>query len=180
MPSLHDKTIIIDGLIRLVVPVSDPVRWSTATVVVTRMLNFLTGDRWILGFRPRPAGFETLVPPRPLQSIEPSFDSLALFSGGLDSLIGAIDVLESGATPLFISHAAEGATSATQDSLFRVLKQNYSRRNVNRLRISNTMMKSTSTVPSLAWSFTSKQQPSRLSESGILPESMLATGILPN
>jgi hypothetical protein len=36
--------------------------------------------------------------PHPITS--PAFNSLALFSGGLDSLIGAIDTLEQGDTPL--------------------------------------------------------------------------------
>lgn len=121
--------------IRLVVPVSDPTRWSAATALLQRMLNFLTGDRWTLGFRPRPAGFPAIVPTRPPRFPPPAFNSLALFSGGLDSLIGAIDALESGLVPLFISHAAEGATSSSQGKLFRSLKRNYSRQNFDRLRI---------------------------------------------
>jgi hypothetical protein len=121
--------------IRLVVPVSDPARWSAATALLQRMLNFLTGDRWTLGFRPRPAGFEAAVPTRPPGLTPPRFNSLALFSGGLDSLIGAIDSLEPGLVPLFISHAAEGATSASQDSLFKGLKRNYPRQDFGRLRI---------------------------------------------
>jgi hypothetical protein len=121
--------------IRLVVPASDPARWSAVTALLQRMLNFLTGDRWTIGFRPRPAGFEAAVPARPPSLIPPVFNSLALFSGGLDSLIGAIDSLESGLIPLFISHAAEGATSSSQDALFRSLKNKYPRRNFDRLRL---------------------------------------------
>ena len=40
--------------IRLVVPVSDPVRWTGAASTLTKALNFLTGDRWTIGFRARP------------------------------------------------------------------------------------------------------------------------------
>src|SRR5580692_8450540 len=40
--------------IRLVVPVSEPARWSAATALLQRMLNFLTGDLWTIGFRSRP------------------------------------------------------------------------------------------------------------------------------
>jgi hypothetical protein len=121
--------------IRLVVPVSEPARWSAATALLQRMLNFLTGDLWTIGFRSRPAGFEAAVPARPPTLIPPAFNSLALFSGGLDSLIGAIDSLEAGVIPLFISHAGEGATSSSQDTLFRKLKSNYLRQNFDRLRI---------------------------------------------
>lgn len=121
--------------IRLVVPVSDTARWSATAVLLQRLLDFLTGDRWTLGFRPRPAGFERSVPERPPQLNSTPFNCLALFSGGLDSLLGAIGVLERGLAPLFISHAAEGATSDSQNSLFRGLKRNYSRQVFDRLRI---------------------------------------------
>ena len=37
--------------IRLVVPVSDPALWTAAAPILVRALNFLTGDRWDVGFR---------------------------------------------------------------------------------------------------------------------------------
>ena len=121
--------------IRLVVPVSDVSRWRNTTAVLSRMLNFLTGDLWTIEFRSRPTGFETTVKPRPLQFTKPLFNELSLFSGGLDSLIGAIDSLEPGRNPLFISHAGEGAVSAAQDGLFHKLQNNYKDRPFDRLRI---------------------------------------------
>jgi hypothetical protein len=111
--------------IRLIVPVSDPERWSAAAQTFVRMLNFLTGDRWSLGFRARPRGFAKIVPARPACLIGPPFDDLALFSGGLDSLIGAIDALEEGRTPLLVSHPGEGATSDAQSTIFDALKAHY-------------------------------------------------------
>jgi hypothetical protein len=120
--------------IRLVVPVSDVTRWSAAVPLTCRLLNFLTGDRWMLEFRHRPRGFETVVQPR-RQLISPPYDTLALFSGGLDSLIGAIDVLEAGGVPLFISHAGEGATSKAQKNLMEGLKRHYRQRSFDWLRI---------------------------------------------
>jgi hypothetical protein len=95
--------------LRLIVPVSDPDRWAAAAPIFVRMLNFLTGDRWSLGFRARPRRFTQLAPTAPSRLIGPPFNDLALFSGGLDSLIGAIDALEAGRTPLLISHAGECA-----------------------------------------------------------------------
>lgn len=100
--------------IRLVVPVSDPVRWGTATAMLKKSLDFLTGDRWTIGFRARPARFATIAEEAPPSLICPPFDSLSLFSGGLDSLIGAIDLLEDGATPLLVNHYGnQGMPSAT-------------------------------------------------------------------
>ena len=86
--------------IRLVVPVSELARWADAAPLVERMLRFLTGDYWTIGFRARPIGFAKLIPQRVGKRPAPIFDQANLFSGGLDSLIGAIDTLAGGATPL--------------------------------------------------------------------------------
>jgi len=75
-------------------------RWNRANPVLLRILNFLTGDRWIVGFRVRPKKFARTVVRVNAELIGPPFESVNLFSGGLDSLIGAIDALESGQTPL--------------------------------------------------------------------------------
>lgn len=121
--------------IRLIVPVSDPERWTTVAPTFVRMLNFLTGDRWTLAFRDRPRRFTRVVPARPVRLFGPPFDDLSLFSGGLDSLIGAIDTLESGRTPLLISHAGEGATSDAQSTLFDALQAHYRSPSFNRVRL---------------------------------------------
>ena len=121
--------------IRLVVPVSDPARWTNAEALLQRMLNFLTGDRWIVRFRPRPTEFDHVLPTRPEQLGRPPFNALNLFSGGLDSLIGAVDTLEAGQTPLLVSHASEGATSDAQTTCFDSLKEHYKRLPFERLRV---------------------------------------------
>ena len=121
--------------IRLVVPVSDPDRWAEAESTFVRLLNFLTGDRWTLVFCARPHRFAALTSTHPSQLPTPPFEELVLFSGGLDSLIGAIDTLESGRNPLLISHAGEGATSAAQSTIFEALKAHYRGRAFNRLRL---------------------------------------------
>jgi len=121
--------------IRLVVPVSDPARWATQALMLRRMLNFLTGDLWIVNFRPYPKGVTSSMPARPTRTTQPSFDIVGLFSGGLDSLVGTIDVLEGSSAPLFISHAGEGATSGAQNNCFEALKVYYKKRPFDRLRV---------------------------------------------
>jgi len=120
---------------RLVVPVSDKDRWEPAASVLVRMLNFLTGDRWVISFRTRPSRAATLVPRQAARLIGPPFDNLSLLSGGLDSLINAIDRLQEGCTPLFVSHAGDGATSDAQNELFDGLKEAFPKRSFNRLRL---------------------------------------------
>ena len=121
--------------IRLVVPVSDPVRWAAAAPILVRALNFLTGDRWVVGFRKRPKAFKTIVPTAPPTLLPPSFDGISLFSGGLDSLIGAIDTLEGKGTPLLVSHAGEGLVSKSQQYCFDGLKAAYPGSAFSRLRV---------------------------------------------
>src|SRR3546814_2780963 len=104
--------------IRLVVPVSDPARWSAAAPTLKKSLDFLTGDRWTIGFRARPARFATIAQTVPPSLIALPFDSVSLFFGGLDSLIGAIALLEEGATPLLISHFGAGSISDEKGKLF--------------------------------------------------------------
>lgn len=120
--------------IRMVVPVSDPGRWQAAAPTLIKILDFLTGDKWTVGFRCRTKLFANVVPPR-MRLFPPPFDTVSLFSGGLDSLIGSIDLLEAGHTPLLISHAGEGATSDAQNILFGKLKNNYVGSAFNRLRL---------------------------------------------
>jgi len=127
--------------IRLVVPVSDPARWGVAAPTLKKSLDFLTGDRWTIGFRARPNRFATIAQAAPPSLIAPPFDSLSLFSGGLDSLIGAIDLLEDGATPLLVSHFGEGSISDAQGKLFTGLKKNYAKSSFERLRVGMTFKK---------------------------------------
>ena len=120
--------------IRLVIPVSAPNRWHAAAGTLTRMLGFLTGDCWTIGFRLRPERFESIAT-LPATLLPPAFDTISLFSGGLDSLIGAIDLLENGHTPLLISHAGDSASSDAQNKLFSKLQNHYSSSSFNRLRL---------------------------------------------
>lgn len=83
--------------ISLTVPVSDPAVWNAAKADLVESLSFLSGDRWRVEFEQ----LETQIyrPPvrrrrRRRQVPPPSGDLVCLFSGGLDSLVGAIDLME--------------------------------------------------------------------------------------
>lgn len=108
--------------IDLAIPVSDERRWRDAAPVLDRMLRFLTGDHWRFSFRTRPPGFAALAGPGRIPADASPVDGVCLFSGGLDSLIGAIDCLAEGRRPLFVSHAGEGAVSKPQRDLFDMLE----------------------------------------------------------
>lgn len=121
--------------LRVVVPVSDRARWRAAAGLLVTLLDFLTGDRWIVDFRSRPPRPGAVSALQRARLVRPRFDDLALFSGGLDSLIGAINSIRGGRSPLLLSHAGEGATSAAQSALFEGLKSHFPSRHFERLRL---------------------------------------------
>lgn len=61
-------------------------------------------------------------------------DSVCLFSGGLDSFIGAIDLFEGGATPLLISHYWDGITSQHQKMCAERMKARFSAAEFSHIR----------------------------------------------
>jgi 7-cyano-7-deazaguanine synthase in queuosine biosynthesis len=120
--------------LRIVVPVDNPPLWDGVKPTLRRMLNFLTGDFWEVDFRQKPSE----APPIPvvtLPIVEQTFDQVSLFSGGLDSLIGAIDALARGRTPIFVSHAGDPTTSAAQAACFKGLSEHYAGKNPGWLRL---------------------------------------------
>ncbi|SFW13177.1 7-cyano-7-deazaguanine synthase (queuosine biosynthesis) [Pseudomonas sp. NFACC19-2] len=85
------------------IAVSDPEFWREQASNLVAALSFLTTDRWTLRFH---AGGD--LPPSQRQAIRPSEDSIVLLSGGLDSLIGAIDLVAGGRQPLAVSRIVRG------------------------------------------------------------------------
>lgn len=99
--------------IDLYMPVQDPALWATATVLIQKTLKFLTGDRWRVFFRQRHPNHREMIPPKGALT-KPPFTSVCLFSGGLDSFTGAIDLLAAGKTPIFVSHYWDLSTSSQE------------------------------------------------------------------
>lgn len=99
--------------IDLYVPVAELDRWSANTKLIERTLKFLTGDHWRITFRPRQKGMGSLIN-KPSELIGATFDSVCLLSGGLDSFVGAIDLLETDKDPLFVSHYRDASTKSQE------------------------------------------------------------------
>jgi len=99
--------------IDLYIPVHDTPRWTALTPLLGRALNFLTGDHWRLFFRERHARNLQLIT-RHTTLVGAPFTSVCLFSGGLDSFIGAIDLLAAGQAPLLVSHYGDNSTSSQE------------------------------------------------------------------
>ncbi len=69
-------------------PVSDLTRWEETTPALIEALSFLTGDRWTLEWRREENWLRGAR-----RHGRGDFNAVCLFSGGLDSLVGAIDLL---------------------------------------------------------------------------------------
>ena len=90
--------------IELVVAVSEPAFWTSQRNVLESQLRFLTTDLWTLVFRD--GGVQPVPPSIPAL---PDEDCVSLLSGGLDSLIGAIDLVSRrGKRPHLVSQVAQG------------------------------------------------------------------------
>ncbi len=99
--------------IDLHVPVRNVVLWTPLSGLLEQTLKFLTGDRWRVFFRERHPDYTNLII-RPRNLTPPPFGCVCLFSGGLDSFIGAVDLLQEGQTPLFVSHYWDISTSSQE------------------------------------------------------------------
>ena len=102
-------------MIELEVALGDPAPFQQAALSLAKMLRVLTGDFWTLTFT---EGGE----PAPLSTAPKRFDAdcVSLLSGGVDSLVGAIDLTSQGRQPLYVSQMAKG-DSETQVSYARQL-----------------------------------------------------------
>lgn len=100
--------------IELYMPVLCVDRWNACQSLVERMLNFLTGDRWKICFRGREL---TEVEKKARENWEKvteknlNISRICMFSGGLDSCIGALNLLcdDTDASDIvFVSHYGGG------------------------------------------------------------------------
>ena len=119
--------------LELYIPVRAYEKWERSKSILINALNFLTGDHWTIHFRERVA----------ITKDEDSYkkgrwryrhsvrkidtDVFCMLSGGLDSFIGAINLLKDGKRPIFVSHYGGGkGVKKFQDKVVGLLKDQYS------------------------------------------------------
>jgi hypothetical protein len=93
------------------VAVAEPQFWNSQRSAIEAALAFLTTDRWHVSFVEGGDQFE-----QPKKPVLPTEDSIVLISGGLDSLIGAIDLVTAGRRPMAVSQLVRG--DAEKQDLF--------------------------------------------------------------
>lgn len=107
--------------IELRLPVHCRSAFDTQRETLQRAMDFLSGDRWTLQFKDHP-----LEPPARQESLIPRHvGAVALFSGGLDSLAGAIDALAAGTRVVGVAHFDAGITPKRQRDLWTELQSRF-------------------------------------------------------
>jgi len=118
---LVSREVMEDGWTRdldLLIPVRERERWRTGDEQLGKALSFLSQDRWQFTWPERsamPKGVHHRA------RLPAGFDAVCLFSGGIDSLLGACQLLAAGRKVLLVGHQAEPITAAAQKVLAREL-----------------------------------------------------------
>lgn len=117
-------------MIDLTIFVSEPEKWMSLKIKIEKMLKFLTGDFWTLTFQlaKAPAILSTYEP------LKRKNDCVCLLSGGMDSLVGAIDLLSEKRNPLFVSQIIRGDAKRQQNFANRFGEHNHCQWSIGRLK----------------------------------------------
>ena len=134
-----DKTVRRDSAddwwtreLAVTIPVSNAKQWEKVKSELNSALRFLIGDVWDVSFQNRESDLFKLPKRkrrRPTKSSDARIDQVSavcLFSGGLDSLSGAINLLAANATPrLRLVGHYDSSGASTQTELFAALDSQY-------------------------------------------------------
>lgn len=108
--------------LKIYIPVNDVLIWNNVKDELEILLSFLSGDKWEFYFR-QVKEIRNIT--YPLKTNTQNFDTVSLFSGGLDSYIEAINLLEEKKKVVFVSHYKSGSESPTQTELYNELELRY-------------------------------------------------------
>jgi hypothetical protein len=116
------RTTTADGwtrMIELTVSLCEADAWTAQKKQLEKLLRYLTGDFWTLHFL---SADSPLIELRH-KPVPQNNDGVCLLSGGVDSLVGAIDLVSDDFSPLFVSQIVRG-DAARQKQFADVLGKN--------------------------------------------------------
>lgn len=124
VPRGTDKDLYTDNWVRnfhFIIPVRELQIWQKPEILTTliEMLSYLTEDKYSFTFVNRERTPEQLILKDFSKNLPPApeADCVALFSGGMDSLSGIIDLYENKKKPILISHQSRPTLAALQKKL---------------------------------------------------------------
>ena len=101
-------------------PVKESDIWNNCISRINRMLRFLTGDIWSVSFTERTADINLEDGDRTNE-----YNAISLFSGGMDSLISTINLMEEDKNVLLAAHANESLVKKAQTDIIGRLDEEY-------------------------------------------------------
>jgi hypothetical protein len=116
----------------IVLPLANPAPWMAVRPLLQETLRFLSSDTWQFEFTeggPQPPSDAVVRSRRRVVDLSKT-DCVSLFSGGLDSAIGALDLLDRKRRPILVSHASAG-DAKKQDAVAGMLPASCERMSVN-------------------------------------------------
>ncbi|WP_313232110.1 Qat anti-phage system QueC-like protein QatC [Tissierella praeacuta] len=105
--------------IELNIPVIELERWESVKEQLEDTLSFLSGDKWTLSFRESKEKYRANRINKNYKIINKSdFDCVSLFSGGLDSFCGALNLLNSKKRTCFVGFKEYKMLGGRQNEIF--------------------------------------------------------------
>lgn len=109
------------------IPVRDVDLWNNQAALLEEILRFLTGDRWTIRFSKRVVPLYIRRSNR-RRTRRRAADIVCLFSGGLDSFLGALDCLGSSTGHIaLVGHYDTGLARTSQAALFQEIQTAFGR-----------------------------------------------------
>jgi len=95
---------------KIYAPVLEVDKWNENKDLLERMISFLSGDKWTFEFRKRGLTSIEKKIEKGIKRIKKKIviDKFCMLSGGLDSFIGAIDLLKTNKNVAFVGHYGGG------------------------------------------------------------------------
>jgi 7-cyano-7-deazaguanine synthase in queuosine biosynthesis len=106
----------------VIAPVKKPKLWQKHGDIFRKMLRTLAGDEYEFSWCNRP-NLDSLGHHR--VTLPSGFDSVCLFSGGMDSFLGAYKLLSEGQRLLLVGHQADSMAAPAQKALAKWLQHKF-------------------------------------------------------
>jgi len=102
-------------------PVHNLTEWENVKMDFENLLSFLSGDKWEIRFRQHT---KAIISDKRKINNPNGVEIVSLLSGGLDSYIGAVNLLEAGKKVAFVSHYKGGtAEKSAQNVLYELFEK---------------------------------------------------------
>lgn len=128
-------------MISIQIPVLEFEKWVDNKKILEESLAFLTGDTWQINFYGTEEKFSKSNQIEFELENSTEFDSVSLFSGGIDSFCGALKIMEDNCNPLFVGFKEYSLLNERQMSLFESIKNEYSQQEIGLLQFYVSPMK---------------------------------------